>query len=140
MSRTGIGAIGDRDPEFMVHFEGPLNPPLEKILQLSAGEGFFQIRGERLANNGTIGATARAETRFDLISFDLLLHVLEETLLTGTHMLQGHRFCAAAAGLLLHALPDALSHEKGDTGDGLLCLVSPIHNRPPPDGMVQILH
>jgi hypothetical protein len=130
--RTGIGAIGDGDTEFMVHFQRALNALLEKILELSAGEGFSQCRGERLANDRTIGAAARSEAGFHLIALDLILHVFEKAPLAGAHMLHSHFLRATTADLFFNALFDALPHEKGNAGDGLLCFVSPIHNTAPP--------
>jgi hypothetical protein len=72
--------------------------------------------------------------------FDLLLHVPEKTLLAAADMLHRHLFRAAPAGLLLNSLFDALPHKQGDAGDGLLCLVSPIHDLAPPDRIDRILH
>jgi hypothetical protein len=124
----------------MVHFQRTVNTLPEKIFELSSGEGFFKFRGKRLATDRTIGATARPKTGFYLIALDLILHVFEIALLARAHMLQSHFFCAATIGLFFHALLDALPHKEGHTRDGLLCLVSPIHNMTPPDRIVRILH
>jgi hypothetical protein len=111
----------------MMRFQGPLDALLEKILELSPGEGFFKLRGKRLKNHRPIGTAARPETGFRLITLDLILHVLEKALLAGPHMLQSHGFFATALSLFLNALFDALPHEKGNARHGVLCLLIPIH-------------
>jgi hypothetical protein len=86
-SRTGIRAIGDRDPEFMMNLEMPLNALSEKIFELSPGKRLFKFCGKRPANDRTVWTAARAEARFDLIALNLCLHGLEKALLADADML-----------------------------------------------------
>ena len=96
-----------------MHFQRSLDALLEKILQLSPGEGFFKFSGKGLAYERTIGAAAWPKTGFHLIALDLFLHALEEALLAGAHMLQGHRPCPATVSLFLNAFLTRFLTKKG---------------------------
>jgi len=125
--RARVRAIRKRNTEFVVHFQRALDAALQEITEPFAGYHRFQILDQGVIDQGAVWATIGPEARLDLIAFDLLIHVGQESLLTGSHVFQGHLVASHAPGLFFDALSHAAPNKERDPGNSFLSLTGPLH-------------
>jgi hypothetical protein len=113
----------------MMQFEGAIYSLFQEFPEALRFQKIFQASHQIRVFHCTVGATSGAEAGLKLMTFDFVLHIFEEFLLTGLYVLQGHLIGVMLLSFFLHSFPYASANEKGNPGHGLFGFSGPLHGR-----------